>query len=137
LRINVPKVKKVLFLKAHVKGYTKKDGTVVKPHESLAHARAAAEVAGRVTGATGKAAHEASSHALAMTEGATTPATHAAAAAAHEAAAKTHGAAKDAQKYTGMGGMPGSGSHEHGVAENLHKWAAASHREAAAPKRPS
>jgi hypothetical protein len=132
----VPKAKTVLFLKAHVKDYTRKDGTVVRAHEDKRpeyhnHAHAAVDVAGRVAGESGAASLAASTHALAMTQAATTPESHHAAAVAHDAAAKTHQGAADSLKYTGVGGMRGRGSGEHGTAVNLHRWAAASHRERA------
>ena len=37
--MTLPAVRPVIFLKAHVRGYTRKDGTTVAPHEDKRRAR--------------------------------------------------------------------------------------------------
>jgi hypothetical protein len=134
----VPK-KIALFYKAHIKSYSKKSGATVIAHEDKRrpachnHAEAAVSAASRVEGPTGPAGLAASKHALSMTRAnPASPATHKAAASAHDDAASTHKKAQDSLKYSGVGGMRGPGAMEHGTAVNLHRWAAASHREEAA-----
>jgi hypothetical protein len=128
-----------MFLKAHVKDYTKKDGTVVVAHDdnrplAARHfAQAAVDYAGRSKDAVfAKDTHETSKLCAGESERAKTPRSHMMAGKLHREAAQQHRNAAHFIKQRGDGNDEDIKHHE--KAQEMHQTAASIHEQEAAGK---
>jgi hypothetical protein len=133
----VPKGKTVLFFKAHVNDYTKKDGTVVKAHEDnrpgARWAKDAAEKAGESKDSVyGEHSRQLSEAAVGVTMKAKSPRDHMKAGQLHRELSQTH---LNAARFIKQRGGNSKDIAIHHRAKHLHALAASEHEEKASKPR--